>query len=153
MKQFLTTAMILSLLITTSCAALFNGSRGKVQVNSSPAGAEIYVDGKYMGVTPKKIKLDNEVGHTLVLKSGTQQATYTLESKLGAGWVVLDVLGGLIPVVVDAATGSWHSLKPNKVDQTFKPEEQQIESQADNGSTTYTDYNYSAVINGEQVAQ
>jgi len=34
---------------------------------------------------------------------------------VGAGWVILDILGGLIPVIVDAATGDWHYLDQTNV--------------------------------------
>jgi hypothetical protein len=34
---------------------------------------------------------------------------------IGAGWTVLDVLGGLIPLIVDAATCSWNQLENTTV--------------------------------------
>lgn len=129
MKRLLSLVFVGILVMSTSCATLFNGKKGKVQVKSNPTGAAIYVDGKYMGVTPKKLKLDNKEGHTLVLKSGTQEATYTLESKFGVGWVFLDVVGsGLIGLAIDAGTGAWYSLKPNKIDQTFDEEPEQLDN-------------------------
>jgi glycerol-3-phosphate acyltransferase PlsY len=41
--------------------------------------------------------------------------TRVVNTKVGAGWVVLDVLGGLIPVIVDAATGDWKKLDQDAV--------------------------------------
>ena len=46
----------------------------------------------------------------------------TINSKVGAGWVILDVLGGLIPIVVDAATGSWKKLDQDAVDAQLEKE-------------------------------
>jgi hypothetical protein len=45
------------------------GSKGKVFISSAPAGAEIQVDGKTVGTTPKMIELP--VGsHTLTIQQG-----------------------------------------------------------------------------------
>lgn len=35
--------------------------------------------------------------------------------RISAGYVILDILGGVLPVVVDAATGSWYVLYTNNV--------------------------------------
>ena len=34
----------------------------------------------------------------------------TSRATVGASWVILDVLGGLVPIIIDAATGKWNSL-------------------------------------------
>lgn len=115
MKNLANIVLILCLLVSTSCAALFNGSRGKVQVNSNPSGAEVFVDGVRSGKTPILLKLDSRKPHVLTLKNGGKEESYTLNNKLGAGWIVLDVLGGLAPIVIDAATGAWYTLDPREV--------------------------------------
>jgi hypothetical protein len=33
-----------------------------------------------------------------------------MDPKAGGGWIVLDVLAGLVPVIIDAATGEWSSV-------------------------------------------
>ncbi|ETA27261.1 hypothetical protein SJDPG2_04310 [Porphyromonas gingivalis SJD2] len=40
-----------------------------------------------------------------------------------AKWVVLDVLGGLIPVAIDAITGNWYGLDQNKLNVDFTMQE------------------------------
>jgi hypothetical protein len=42
---------------------------------------------------------------------------------VGAGWVVLDVLAGLVGIIVDAATGAWYELDQDAVNAIL--EEQQ----------------------------
>jgi len=32
------------------------------------------------------------------------------------GWIILDVLAGLVGVIVDAATGAWYSFDQKNVD-------------------------------------
>jgi hypothetical protein len=34
----------------------------------------------------------------------------TINHSVGAGWIILDVLGGFVPLIIDAATGSWNQL-------------------------------------------
>lgn len=53
----------LSLLImTSSCATLFNGSRQKVTITSNPSGATVYLNGKNTGlITPCQIKIHRKV--------------------------------------------------------------------------------------------
>jgi hypothetical protein len=38
------------------------------------------------------------------------EAGCALEPRIGVGWVVLDLFGGVIPLVVDLATGNWQSV-------------------------------------------
>ena len=44
-------------------------------------------------------------------KEGYKDATCTLAKGTGAGWVVFDVITGLVPIVIDAATNSWSQTK------------------------------------------
>ncbi len=40
----------------------------------------------------------------------------TITNHVGAGWIILDVLAGRVPFVVDAATGAWYSLDQKNLD-------------------------------------
>ncbi len=102
---------ILPLLLTTGCATLFNEGTKSVAMSSNPTGAEVWIDGARRGTTPISLDLNNHTSHTVVFRQeGHQEVTCQLTTSVGAGWVILDVLGGLIPVIVDAATGKWNSL-------------------------------------------
>ncbi len=60
------------------------------------------------GTTPFSLDLNNHTSHTVVFRQrDIQEVTCQLTTSVGAGWVILDVLVGLI---VDAATGKWNSL-------------------------------------------
>ncbi|MGB9588967.1 MAG: PEGA domain-containing protein, partial [Armatimonadota bacterium] len=81
-----------------------------------PAGAQVYVNGTLMGTTPISLKLQKQKTYTIEFKKeGYHTRTVQLTNSVGAGWIVLDVLGGLIPVIIDAATGSWYSLDQDNV--------------------------------------
>lgn len=95
------------------CATIFAG-KGPVEIPtaSTPPGAEVYLDGNRLGTTPVKVKVERKKAQTLVFKkSGFKDASCVLEKSTGAGWVILDVVFGLVPVVVDAVTGDWSSVK------------------------------------------
>ena len=98
-------------LALSSCATLFNSDTKLVALGSHPTGAEVWIDNVRHGTTPLSVDLRNHEGHTIVFrKEGHEDAVCQLRASVGAGWVILDVLGGLVPVIIDAATGAWKSL-------------------------------------------
>jgi len=106
----LSTVVVLGLTVT-ACGTLFNQKLKNVDMNSEPSEAEVWVDGSRMGVTPISLELDNQESHTVVFrKDGFEEVTCELKSSAKGGWIVLDILGGLIPVIVDAATGNWKGI-------------------------------------------
>ena len=109
MKSLLTLA--LAALLISGCGALFIPSTKTVSVNSVPVEARVTIDGVDYGLTPLAVELDNNESHTIVVsKDGYETVSCVLNAKVKGGIVVLDVLGGLLPVVIDAATGAWKSL-------------------------------------------
>jgi hypothetical protein len=116
MKKIGMVVATLSLSSLSACGALFNGGPANVTVNSNPAGAEVWVDGTNRGVTPATLQLTKNENHTVVLRrAGYQEQTVVLNRKLSSTYLILDILGGLIPVIVDAATGSWYVLDSDEV--------------------------------------
>lgn len=116
-KIVLTIASIIALtLLNTGCAALFAPMTHPLSISSDPHGAVVYVNGYKMGTTPLELSLKADKSYTIEFrKEGYDTVTRVVNTKVGAGWVILDVLGGVIPVVIDAATGSWNMLDQNAV--------------------------------------
>jgi hypothetical protein len=112
MKKFTSTFLIASIfLLTSSCATIFKGNSSKINFNSNPQGAQIYVNGNYMGDTPILLKLESKQTYNIEFKKeGYKTKAFNITNHVGVGWIVLDVIFGLVPVVVDAATGSWYEL-------------------------------------------
>ncbi len=104
--------VVLSLaLLSSGCATIFGSHKAEMDFTSDPGGAEVLIDGQSIGHTPLKVELSNHKPLLVTFrKAGYQDTMCRLDTKVGAGWVVLDVLGGLIPVVVDVATGNWAQL-------------------------------------------
>lgn len=102
--------------LLSNCAAIFKGTSSKVYFSSDPRGAKVYVNGNPMGITPVMLKLESKRTYYIEFKKeGYEPETFTITNHVGVGWVILDVLGGFIPVIVDAATGAWYELDQDNV--------------------------------------
>ena len=103
-------------LLATSCAAIFKGSRSKLDLASKPTGAKVYIDGNYQGDTPLKLRLESKRDYTIEFRmEGYPNKTVNILNKVGAGWIILDVLCGLAGIVVDSFTGSWYEFDQRSV--------------------------------------
>ena len=108
---FLALAAVLS-----GCASVFNDTSPPVRITSEPADADVTVDGHYIGKTPITAELSTKTSHQVrIEKEGYQGRTKFIQSNTGALWVVLDILFGLIPIVIDAVTGDWAELETENV--------------------------------------
>ena len=118
MKKFTSWCVLFSLVFfLSSCATLFKGTNEEVRFGSEPQKAEVWVNGAKMGETPTSLKLESKKTYTIEFrKEGFRPVTRTITNRVGAGWIILDVLAGLVPVIVDAATGAWYSLDQKNVD-------------------------------------
>ena len=101
-----------SIALVGGCGTLFNSSTNAIAVSSTPSEADVYVNGNLVGATPISVELDNhQKAQTITVnKDGFREATCTIATGVGAGWVILDILGGLFPLIIDAATGEWRSV-------------------------------------------
>jgi hypothetical protein len=119
MRSLLFTGGMLAL---TGCAAVLGRSEKNFDLQSNPQGAEVYLNGNRLGITPVKARLDNHQTHTFVYKKeGFKDASCTLSKGTGGGWVVLDIVSGLIPIVIDAATNSWSQTKGSTCSGSLEP--------------------------------
>ncbi len=104
--------IVFAMIFSTGCATLFGPSTHKLAVSSEPAEADVFVNGMRMGVTPVVLDLKADQAYTIEYrKIGYDRVTRVVNTRVGAGWVILDVLGGLIPVIIDASTGAWNNLE------------------------------------------
>jgi len=100
----------------SNCAAIFKGNTSKVDLNSEPHGTKVYVNGNYAGETPIRLKLESKRTYAIEFRmEGYKTKTFNITNHIGAGWIVLDVIGGLIPVIIDAATGAWYELDQKNI--------------------------------------
>jgi uncharacterized protein YceK len=100
-----------SFLVYSGCATIFSGSRDQIALSSEPAGAKVLVNGQDRGKTPVTLSLKKGKEYMVdFVKDGYEKKSIMLTYSLGAGWLILDILAGIIGVLVDALTGNWNSL-------------------------------------------
>lgn len=95
-----------------ACAVLFSGTRQDVPFSSSPPGTEVYVNGKFMGVTPLELSLCRNKQHEIRVKFSDIERNFLLAktmSTAGAVELGLDVVPGGTLVV----WGIYECLNPD----------------------------------------
>ncbi len=108
----------------TGCATMFNNKTPSVDLLTQPAGAEVYVDGYYVGTTPVQVNLTVREDHVVEFrKEGHDTRTYRISRFVGFGWIVLDFVAGLVPLIIDLATGDWYMLDTEEVNVTLPQKE------------------------------
>ncbi len=128
MKPFFYIASFMCLLAITlflfSCATLFKGTSENVDFSSDPSGAKVYVNGNLVGTAPVRLKLESKKTYSIEFKKEEYETqTFTITNSIGAGWIILDVLAGLVPVIVDVATGAWYSLDQTNINAILKTQQ------------------------------
>lgn len=108
-------ALVFSTTLLTGCATLFKGDTQVIPVTSDVEGAEVLVNGVPYGKTPLQLRLKTNKTYTIIVRKGDRERTFTITNSIGAQWVILDILGGLIPVIIDASTGAWYELQPGQI--------------------------------------
>ena len=115
---------LVAVFLFTGCATLFNNKTPSVDIGSDPADVEVYVDGHYFGTTPIAVDVSIRKEHVITFrKEGYKDKSFQVSRFVGLGWVVLDVLAGLVPIIVDAATGDWFMLETESVNVVMQPDE------------------------------
>ena len=108
MKSSSVVAVALSLAVASAgCATVFNSKMGSVMVQSRTPGAQVLVDGMMAGQTPMVVPVTTDHPHTITVNGQGGQFTCVTQTSIGVVWIVLDVVFGFFPLVVDAVTGAW----------------------------------------------
>src|SRR6266568_3579389 len=121
------TSLALLLPVLSGCGLIFGGSRQTIQANSSPSGATIKTAPMTATLTtPASVSLERKKDYTLTFsKDGYTSADVQVSHHVRGGIIVLDILLGLVPVIVDApsrphgSTGQrWHRAGEDHVEHT-----------------------------------
>jgi PEGA domain len=123
MKKLLMFVALIALIASiSSCALIFKGDSQGVFINSNPQGAQILVDGIILGTTPAKISLRTNRSYNITIRlAGRKDQNIVLNNHVGTLWIVLDILGGLFPLVIDAATGAWYEFDTTQLNVDLTP--------------------------------
>lgn len=123
MKKIFTLLFVFYLFFSCSgCATLFAGGSEEISLSSDPSGAKVLVNGQNEGKTPMtfKAKKGKEYDFEFV-KEGFESKTFRLMYSVGAGWIILDILSGLIGIIIDAATGNWNDFDHSSYKANLEP--------------------------------
>lgn len=123
----LRTALILGLVMTTGCATITRGTSEAWTVDSRPPGAQVKLSTGQECETPCTLQLKRKDSFTVTIhKEGYRKVQTQVVSQVagaGAAGMAGNVLvGGIIGVGVDAATGATKELKPNPLVIELEPE-------------------------------
>lgn len=122
MKKILVLFMVLLLFIYSGCATIFSGGKEDISLSSEPSGAKVLVNGQNEGVTPITLAFKKGKEYTIeFVKEGFNSKTLRLTYSIGAGWIILDVLSGLLGVIIDAATGNWNGFDLDSYKANLEP--------------------------------
>ena len=107
---------------TAGCATVLNSEKSGVTLTSIPSGARVFVDEVQVGATPLVHKVSVARQHTVVFRAdGHEDGTCEIGRKVGAEWVILDLLLFWPATLVDAATESWYELDRSDCGVTLRP--------------------------------
>ncbi|MBC7409971.1 MAG: hypothetical protein H7339_16415 [Arcicella sp.] len=114
--------ILLSLtILVSSCATILDGSKTRVKVDGLPNDAQIFYNGAYQGkgsqtIAIQKSAVKNGNAKIEVKKEGYEPITILLNKKTRVGFIVLDVVFGFVPLLIDVVTGNLIAVRPGKVE-------------------------------------
>jgi hypothetical protein len=107
--------------LLAGCGTIMHGTHQDISISSTPQGAKFEtapVTGTY--TTPATVTLERNHEYVLTFsKEGYTPATLNIRKDIGPGTVIADVLLGIIPLIIDAATGAWYGLSPESATVTL----------------------------------
>lgn len=120
----------------SSCATIFGSKMNTIKVNiGSPDSALVYLDGEFIGEAPFKIRIPKRTiqeGSLIeVKKDGYETMQYEVIRRPHAGYVILDILGGVVPMVVDVANGNIYRPNTNNIEYELVPLKKEAHSSKD----------------------
>lgn len=99
---------------SSACGLVFGGTRQMIRVESTPNGAAVVTDPQTTAyTTPAAFSLQRNRSYAMTISApGYTSRTIEVQRSIRGGIVVLDIIFGVVPVIVDAATGAWYKLSP-----------------------------------------
>ncbi len=66
--------------------------------------------------TPTSVELARNKSYTVTIsKEGYETKSVKLNRQVSGKIVILDILAGIVPIVIDMAMGTWYELKPSTI--------------------------------------
>src|SRR6185436_6518002 len=119
-RNVMVAALSLALVAGSSgCATIFRGRQARVQIESLPSGATVWVDDQLRGKTPVEVTMTRDELHTVRFRlDDHEELTVQTDREISGAFLTLDILEilffgvGVITLTVDGATGAWYDPGP-----------------------------------------
>ncbi len=110
---------VISLLLLSSCATIFGGKKNTINISGGPVQSQVLLDGDSIGVTPLNMRISKyklQEGSIIeIRKEGYETMTFEVARRPHVGYVLLNVLSGSIPLIVDVANGNIYRPNTRKI--------------------------------------
>lgn len=115
-------SLLVLAMISTGCATILDGSSQPVNIDSSPHGARIYVNGTEVGTTPLSMRMQRSKS-TMILakKNGYEDQQIALQTKINSTFWVNILTGGPFGSTTDYASDAMIEYSPNMYHITLNP--------------------------------
>lgn len=110
MKSTFILLLFFSILLLSSCATIYTGSRGVIHFNSVPQKAKVYINDEFIGNTPITVRLKRSVKKRVVKiqHEGFRDSVFVLKKR----FVPISLLG-FHNIFIDVLTGAMVKYKEN----------------------------------------
>src|SRR5438094_744805 len=106
------------LVIGSGCATMINNRLAQIPVATNPPGANVYVNGMYVGQTPMYAAIPRgTIGVVQIYLPGYQPVTLRKTSQV-SGWFIGSCLLFwlfFVPPLVDLGTGAWQTVDDSPI--------------------------------------
>lgn len=110
LRKMLVFALFAFAFAVSGCGTLLGKRQAPVKLTSMPSGADVYLDGVHVGKTPVEVAVATSGKHRIEFQYAGQSASCAVSGGVSGMWVAFDIMMGLVPLAVDAATGGWRGL-------------------------------------------
>ena len=114
--------ILVLVMVSSGCATILDGSSQPVNIDSSPHGARIYVNGVEVGTTPLSMLMKRSKS-TMILakKNGYEDQQLALQTKINNTFWVNILTGGPLGSTTDYASDAMIEYSPNMYHITLNP--------------------------------
>jgi hypothetical protein len=119
-------AVMVLAMLCANCATVTRGTTSQVQIYSEPRGADVATSLGHRCTTPCTLSIDRKAEFTVsISKTGFKPVQMPVRAQVAgagaAGFAGNIILGGVVGMVADAATGATLEHVPNPVSANLQP--------------------------------